>query len=110
MVRDFTNDAVCCCACVPENTNWPQNEHGKKANKTGGAYPPDTTPGLSNLPVQKKGTFPVMPPLPVKSRYAPDGSDEWDGQLERVDNDPDGYYTGMCGWAMGVTVGCCQFQ
>lgn len=55
--------------------------------------PPDRSPGVSHMPVFKQ--VPVIPPLPVLSRYAPDGDDTWDGELEDVDKDEDGYYTGL---------------
>lgn len=77
-----------------DNTNWSSHQSKTKTNKTGGAYPPDTNPGVSNIPINKGDKFPVVPPLPVSSKYAPDGSDEWDGELEAVDKDKDGYFTG----------------
>jgi hypothetical protein len=80
--------------CLADNTNWTSHQTKSKTNKTGGAYPPDTNPGVSNIPVVKHDKFPVVPPLPVSSKYAPDGSDEWDGELEPVDKDQDGYFTG----------------
>ena len=84
---------VCVCACVvrnssAENTNWDDptinSVVGRKA-------PPKTVPGNSSMDCPPQGPYPVVPPLPVLSQYAPDGDDTWDGEIEPVDRDPDGY-------------------
>ncbi len=38
--------------------------------------------------------IPVVPPLPVGSKFAPDGSDVWDGDQEAVDREEEAYATG----------------
>ncbi len=85
-----------------DNTNWRaiNKEDGVKANATavGSKFPANIMPprGNSDMLVVTGGTIPVVPPLPVSSKFAPDGNDAWDGDAEGVDLNNDGYYTGAC--------------
>ena len=70
---------------------------GVLANKTGGKFPANIMPdrGNSDMPLVPGQGIPVVPKLPVASRFAPDGGDAWDGDAEAVDLNNDGYETGM---------------
>jgi hypothetical protein len=111
--------AACCrrLSCA-DNTNWrgpfALADSPTKTNAAGTAPPVDVVVkrGVSDIEIRAGDRLPRVPPLPVMSKFAPNGDDAWDGQPESADRNDDGYYTGslMDGavWcASGNNVGPC---